>query len=257
MKNIIFLILLGPLLFSQNFQTKDSLKVLAKSNFKSMEVFENKNGKLTPTRNYSYDKNKNEITIKNVSDKNKEWIKTVVQLDDTYRIIQENKIIEGMMISEKENKLVKKQVSKIKQYTYVYNSIQIESYNNEGHLYKKEFNLVDDKDRLIYSTLLLNASSDIVVAQTERYNWIDNNSYDYEKLTFNAPKSRVEGVYKLNPYGDRHSFKGSMTINDKTELLDFSLEEKIKKFDSKGNLMKIYILDNGKENILEKRKIVY
>lgn len=67
MKSIFFLIFLSPFLFSQNYREKDSLKILAQSNFKSIEVFENKNGKLIPTKNYSYNSHKNEIIIKNGS----------------------------------------------------------------------------------------------------------------------------------------------------------------------------------------------
>ncbi|KAB1231190.1 hypothetical protein [Chryseobacterium viscerum] len=257
MRNIFFFLLLGPLLLSQNFKIKDSLKVLAKSNFKSMEVFENKKGELIPTRNYSYDQSKNEITIKNTSDKNKEWIKTIIKLDKNYNTLEEQRVIEGMMISEKENILIKKQVSIITKYYLNNNTLQIERFDSKEKLSVKEFNLLDEKDRVIESIQMLNISNNIVVAQIEKYNWINDHSYKYEKLTFNAPKSILIGTYQLNQYGEVQSFKGRMTINGNTELYDYNLEVKLKQFDSKGNLVKVYTLNNGKENIVEERKIIY
>ncbi|GEM_PF-1984889 len=258
MKKIFFLILLGPLFFSQNYQTKDSLKILAKSNFKSMVVFENKNGKLIPARDYRYDQNKNEITIKNVSDKNKEWVKTIVNLDNNYEIKESEKIIEGMMISEKENALVNQQVSMLTKYSYNNNkTIDIKNYNSKGILSGKEF-IILNKDGLISESIkLFNVPDDIVVTQIERYNWIDDKSYHYEKLTFNAPKSRFIGVYTLNQYGEREFFKGSMTLNDETEMINTPFENKLKKFDKKGNIVQLYVINNGKETVVEERKIIY
>lgn len=257
MKNIFFLILLGPFLFSQNFQTKDSLKSLAMSNFKTMEVFVNKNGKLNSVRRYSYDQNKNEITIQNVSDKNKEWIKTIIRFDSDYKIKEEERVTEGVVISEKENILVNKQISMIKKYNYTGTTIQINSFDSKNKLYKTIFQLFDNKNRLMERLNLLIASNDITVDGIERYNWIDDKSYNYEKLTFTFPRTHIIGVYNLNSYNEILSFKGSMTANDKTELFDYYIEKKLKQFDSKGNLIKVYTLDNGKESILEERKIVY
>lgn len=165
MEKILFLILLGPLLFSQDFQTKDSLKTLAKSNFKSMEVFENKNGKLISTRNYSYDQNKNEITIKNVSEENREWLKTIIKLDNNYNIIEEEKIIEGTVISEKENVFVNKQFPMIKKYSYSNNTINMKDYDSKGKLSKQKINIFDDKNRITESLLLLYTSNDIIIAE--------------------------------------------------------------------------------------------
>lgn len=258
MKNIFFLIFLGPFFFSQNFQIKDSLKILAVSKFKTMDIYKNKNGKLIPVRNYSYDQNKNEITIKNTSDTNEEWVKTIIRLDNDYNIKEEEKVIEGMMISEKENKLVNKRISMITKYSYIYNTVHIKEYDDSGRLFIKQFNLFDDQNRIVESIRIFNSYDDIVISKIEKYNWIGNDSYNYEKLTFNAPRSQVTGVYKLNQYGERQSFKGSIIINDKTDFFDFSFEKKIRQFDSKGNIVKISVIeDDGKENILEERKIVY
>ncbi|WP_153395291.1 hypothetical protein [Chryseobacterium vaccae] len=257
MKNIFFLIFLGPLLLAQNFQTKDSLKILAMSNFKTIEVLVNKNGKLNSVRRYSYDQNKNEITIQNVSDKNKEWIKTIIKLDNDYKIKEEERITEGMVISEKENKLINKEVSMINKYNYTKNTIQVQKFNSNGNLSTKEFCLIDKENRIIERIILFNSHNDIVVDGIERYNWIDDKSYNYEKLTFTFPRTQIIGVYSLNSYNEIASFKGSMTANDKTELFDYYIEKKLKQFDSKGNLIKVYTLENNKENILEVRKIVY
>lgn len=257
MKNLFFLIFLGPFLFSQNFQTRDSLKTLAISNFKSMEVFQNKNGKLAPVRNYNYDTKKSEITIKNVSNKNKEWLRTIIKLDNNYNIKEEEKVIEGMMISEKGNTLVKLQVSMLKEYIYNNQTIQMCNFDSKGSLSTKELSFFDDKKRIIEKLILLKVPNDIVIAEIEKYNWIDDYSYDYEKQTFNFPRTKIAGVYKLNQYGEIESFKGNMTINDNTELYDYNLGKKLKQFDSKGNLIKVYTVDNGKENVLEERRIVY
>lgn len=257
MKKIFFLILLGPLLLSQNFQTKDSLKILAQSNFKSMEIFKNENGKLLPTESYSYNQDKREFIIKNISDKNKDWIKTIVTLDNDYNIQEEEKIIEAMIISENENALVKKQVSLKKKYVYSKNTVSIKDYNDKGGLMGKKFMLFDKEDRIIESINLFNIPEDIIITEIEKYNWINSSSYNYEKLTFNAPKSKVTGVYKLNKYGDRESFKGSFIVNNKTELIDYHFDEKIKKIDSKGNLIQVYEIKDGNEMLIEERKIIY
>lgn len=257
MKNLFFLFLLGPFLFSQNFQTKDSLKILAKSNFKSMEVFEVKNERLIPLRNYTYDKNKNEITIKNSSDKNKEWLRTIIKFDNNYNITDVEKTTEGMVISEKENSLVKKQISVITKYFYNNNTVEINEYNDKGHLSLKQFKLFDDKNRIIEQIRLFNIPDDIVVSEIEKYNWIDNNSYNYEKLTFHAPKSRLTGVYKLNQYGDRESFRGNIYLNGMPEDASFDFDKKIKKFDSKGNLIQVYKIDKKIQTLIEERKIIY
>jgi len=253
-----FLIFLCPFLYSQNYQVKDSLKVLAMSKFKLMKVFENKNGRFDPVRNYSYDQNKNEITIQNVSEKNKEWIKTIIRLDNAYNIKEEEKIIEGMMISEKENILVKKQVSMVTKYSYnSNNTVDIKNYNSQGSFSGKEFIALDEGNRINESIRLFNISDDIVVTQIEKYNWIDDRNYHYEKLTFNAPKSKVIGIYTLNVYGERAFFKGSITLNDEKQIINTPFENKLKKFDTKGNFIKLYTLVNGKENIIEERKIIY
>ena len=257
MKKAFFLIFLCPFLYSQNYQIKDSLKMLAISNFKSMNVFENKNGRLSPVRNYSYDQNKNEITIQNVSEKNKEWSKTIIHLDNAYNIIEEEKIIEGI-ISEKENKLQKKQVSLITKYSYnSNNTIDIKNYNSKGNFSGKEFIILDEANRISENIRLFNISDDIVVTQIEKFKWIDDRNYHYEKITFNAPKSKVIGIYTLNEYGERVFFKGSMILNDETQIINSPFENKLKKFDNKGNIIKLYTLVNGKENIIEERKIVY
>jgi hypothetical protein len=248
---------LGPLLFSQKYQTRDSPKVLALSNFKSMDVFENKNGKMNPKRNYSFDKSKNAITIKNIADKNKEWIMTIIKLDEKYNIQEVERIVEGTMISEKENTLVKKQASIIKKYNYVDNTIQIQNFNSVGNLSTKEFHLLDKKNRIIESLVLFNSNNDIIISEIVKYNWIDNKSYNYEKQTFNSPKTQIVGVYKLNLYGEIQSFEGSMTINGNKEIYNYTLEQKLKQFDSKGNLTKIYTTNKGKEIVLEERRIIY
>ncbi|AZB28704.1 hypothetical protein [Chryseobacterium balustinum] len=257
MKKIFFLILLGPLLLSQNFQTKDSLKILAQSNFKSMEIFKNENGKLLPTESYSYNQDKREFIIKNISDKNKDWIKTIVTLDNEYNIKEEEKIIEGMIISDKENILVKKQVSLKNKYVYSNNTVSIKKFNDKGSLMGKKFMLFDKENRIIESISLFNIPEDIVITEIEKYNWIDTSSYNYEKITFNAPKSKVTGVYKLNKYGDRKSFKGSFIVNNKAELIDYHFNEKIKKNDSRGNLIQVYEIENGSKILIEERKIIY
>lgn len=256
MKKYFFLIFLCPFLYSQNYQIKDSIKVLAMSSFKSMEVFENKNGRLNPVRNYSYDQNKNEITIQNISGKNKEWIKTIIRLDKVYNIKEEEKIIEGM-ISEKENMLVKKQVSMVTKYSYDNNTVSIKNYNSKGNFSGKEFIVLDEESRISEDLKLFNISNDIVVTQIEKYNWIDDKNYHYEKVTFNAPKSKVIGIYTLNEYGERAFFKGSMNLNGETQIINTPFENKFKKFDAHGNIIKLYTLVNGKENIIEERKIVY
>lgn len=48
-----------------------------------------------------------------------------------------------------------------------------------------------------------------------------------------------------------------MSINDKTELLDFDLGGKLKKIDSKGNLIQVYKIDNKVKTLIEERKIIY
>lgn len=257
MKKIFFLILLGPLLLSQNFQTKDSLKILAQSNFKAMEIFKNENGKFLPIESYSYNQDKREFIIKNISDKNKDWIKTIVTLDNDYNIKEEEKIIEAIIISENENALVKKQVSLKKKYDYSNNTVSIKDYNDRGDLMGKKFMLFDKENKIIESINLFNIPKDIIITEIEKYNWIDSSSYNYEKLTFNAPKSKVTGVYKLNKYGDRESFKGNFVINNKAELIDYRFNEKIKKIDSKGNLIQVYEIKNGNEMLIEERKIIY
>lgn len=257
MKSIFFLIFLGPFLFSQNYQAKDSLKILAQSNFKSVEVFENKNGNLLLTKKYSYDSSKNKITIENTAEKNKEWLKTIIRLDKDFNIQEEERITEGMVISEKENKLIKKQVSMLKKYFYRNNIIEIKNYNSTGNLSIKEFKILDKENRIIENISLFKTTDDIVVSEIEKYNWIDDESYNYEKVTFSFPRVKIIGMYKLNQYGEVQSFKGSMTTNDKTELYDYDLGKRLKKFDSKGNLIKIYTIDNGRENIIEERRIVY
>ena len=258
MKNLFFLFLLGPFLFSQNFQTKDSLKILAESNFKSMEVFEVKAEKLIPLRNYTYNRNKNEISIKNSSDKNIEWLRTIIRFDNNYNITEVEKITEGMIISDKDNSLVKKQISVITKYSYNNNNtVQINQYNDKGNLSFKLFKLFDDKNRIIEQIKLFNIPDDIIVSEIEMYNWINNNSYNYEKLTFHAPKSRLTGIYKLNEYGDRESFTGSIYLNSNQEDASFDFDKKIKKFDSKGNLIQVYKISNKVQTLIEERKIIY
>ena len=257
MKEILLLILIGPLFLSQNFQTKDSLKILAKSNFKSMEIFEYESGKLESKRKYFYNKSSNEITIVNVSDKNKEWLKTIVRLDQDYNIKEEEKIVEGTAISEKENILVKKQLSMIRRYYSTINTCEIETYDSNGKLSKKEFRLLNDDNQIIENIVLLNIPNNIVISEVHRYYWINKKSYKYEKLTFNAPKSKIIGVYRLNQYGDIESFKGNLYINNTQEDASFDFDKKIKKFDSKGNLIQVYKIDNKVQTLIEERKIIY
>lgn len=252
-----FLFLLGPLLLSQTFQTKDSLKTLALSNFKSVEVFENKNGKLVPTRNYNYNQKANEITIINASNENKEWAKTIFKLDNNYTIREEEKIMDGNVVSEKGNFFRKKQLSMITKYSSIDNTLQVESYDSNGKLSRKEFKLLDSKGRIIENLILLNIPNDIVVAEIEKYDWIDDKSYNYEKLTFNAPKSKVVGLYKLNQYGDRESFQGYLYIQNSKEDMSTDFDKKINKFDLKGNLIQVYKMEDGKQILLEERKITY
>ncbi|UKB86100.1 hypothetical protein LF887_10880 [Chryseobacterium sp. MEBOG06] len=258
MKNIFFFIFLSPFLYSQNYQVKDSLKVLAMSNFKSMVVFENKNGKLIPKRNYSYDQSKNQIIIKNISEKEKQWLMTIIKLDKNYHIQEEERVFEVMLTPEKENISVNKQVSMIRKYFYnSNNTVDIKDYNSNGVFWGKEFIILDQNNNINESIKLFTIADDIVVTEIERYNWIDNKNYHYEKLTFNAPKSRVVGDYTLNQYGERSFFKGSMTLNDETEEINIPFGNKLKKFDAKGNIIQLYTLFNGKENVVEERKIVY
>lgn len=258
MKNIFFYLLLGPFLLSQNFQTKDSLSILAKSNFKSMDVFESKNGKLLPVRSYSYDKNKNEITIKNISDENKEWLKTIIRLDNNYQIMEEEKITEGMIISEKENILVKKQVSMMTKYSYDNNIVQIKDYDSNGNLSTKKYNIFDDKNHIVESIKLFNLPNDIVVSEIVKFKWNSaGTGYDYEKQQFSYPKQKVIGRYEVNKYGDIKSFKGNLYINNNQEDASFIFDQKIKNFDSKGNLTQIYKIDNKVKTLIEERKIIY
>jgi len=257
MKKIFFLIFLSPFLYSQEYQIKDSLKVLAMSNFKSMEVFKHKNGKLVPERSYSYDQSKNKITIKNTSLNEKEWVMTIVTLDKNYNIKEEERVTQGKIISNGENRLIDKQTSVLTKYSYDPNSVQLEKYNYNGNLVTKEFCLLDDKNYIVEKIILFSSSNNIVISEIEKYNWINSNSYNYEKLTFNFPRTKITGLYNLNEYGEIEFFKGNMTVNDHTEAYDYNLQKKIKQFDSRRNIIKVYTLVNGKENILEERKIIY
>ena len=245
------------MLYSQIFQTKDSLKTLVESNFISMEVSERKNGKMVPTRIYSYNKESNEITIKNISTENNEWVKTIFKLDDNDNIKEEERITEGLVISEKGNYFEKKQLSMIKKYIYSRNTMQILFFDTKGELSEKEFYLYDDKNQVIEKIILLKSSNDIVVAEIERYNWVDLNSYKYEKFTFNVPKSEVVGVYQLNKYGDRVSLKGKFIFNEETELIDVQFNNVNKKFDSKRNLINVFKIENNSQTLIEERKIIY
>jgi len=222
-----------------------------------MEVLEINNGKLIPVRNYMYDRNKNEVIIKNISERNKDWLRTIIRLDSNFNIKEVERLTEGLVISEKENLLVKTQVSEIMKYFYNSSTIQINHYNSKGNLSVKEFKLYDDKNRIIEKIKLLNIPDDIVVSEIEKYKWIDDYNYNYEKLNFNAPNSKVIGLYKLNEYGDREAFVGNLYLNNSKEKADFIFEKKNRKFDSKGNLIKVYKVDNKEQILIEVRNIIY
>lgn len=257
MKNIFFIIF-GPLIFCQNFQSKDSLKILAQSNLKSMDVFESKNGKLLPVRHYNYDKYKNEITIKNISDENQGWLRTIIRLNNNYEIKEEERIIEAMIISEKENRLEKKQLSMLTKYIYDKDVVQIMVYDSKGNLSTKRLNILDKKNRVIESVMLFSIPDDIIVSEIIKFKWNSaGTSYAYEKRQFSYPKYKITGHYEVNKYGDAKSFKGNLYINNTQEDASIVFDKKNKIFDLKGNLIKVYQVKNNVQSLIEERKITY
>lgn len=100
--------------------------------------------------------------------------------------------------------------------------------------------------------------NDILISEIIKYKWHrDENGYDYEKLQLSYPKQKVIGTYRLDKYGDIESFNGNLYINNNQEDASFVFDRKIKKFDSKGNLVQVYKIDNKVQTLIEERKIIY
>lgn len=261
MKNIITFISIcfSILLFSQTndfIQFNNYIKKLTTSNFKSMEILISKNGSLVLDKKYLYEKNNNEVVIYDYSDdKKKNLLQTNLKLDSKGNIVELKDIFKGEVL--KEDKFVIKQYELKRKVLIDNDNIQITSFNSKNEIISKEIILLDDKMRKIESILFFYIPNDIIISEITKLRWNSTGmGYDYERLQFSYPKQKVIGKYKVDKYGDIESFKGDLYVNNSKEA-SFTFDKKIKSFDSKGNLVKIYKIDKKIKNIIEERKIIY
>lgn len=262
MKNIttFIAIFFSILLFSQTndfIQFNDCVKKLTVSKFKSMEVLISKNGTHILDKKYEYQKGSNEIIIYDYSnDKKENFLQTNVKVDANGNIIELADIFKGQVLEG--DKFVVKQYELKKKVLHAKDNIQITSYNSKGEIISKELILLDNKMRKVESILSFYINNDIIISEIAKFKWNSTGTaYDYEKLQLSYPKQKVIGRYEVNKYGDIESFKGNLYINNTQEDASFSFDKKIKKFDSKGNLIQVYNLKNNVQSLIEERKIIY
>ena len=262
MKNIITFIAIffSILSFSQKndiIQFNDCIKILIATNFKSMEIIVSKNGSLVLDKKYIYEKINNEIIIYDYSANKKEnFLQTNVKIDANGNITELRDIFKGNVLEG--DKFIIKQYELKKKVLIDKDNIQITSYNSKNEIISKEIILLDNKMKKVESILSFYMPNDILISEIEKFKWnSDGTAYDYEKLQFSYPKQKVIGRYEINKYGDIESFKGNLFINNTQEDASFNFDKKIKKFDSKGNLVQVYKIDNKVQTLIEERKIIY
>ncbi len=262
MKNITLFISIcfSAMIFSQTndfIQFNDCVKKLNASKFKSMEILISKNGSQILDKKYEYQKDRNEIIVYDYSnDKEKNFLQTNIKIDANGNITELKDIFKGEVLEG--DKFLIKQYELKKKVLNEKGNIQIISYNSKNEIISKEIILLDDKNRIVENIKLFNIPNDIVVSEIVKFKWNSTGtSYDYEKLQFSYPKQKVIGVYRLNEYGDIESFKGNLYINNTQEDASFDFDKKIKKFDSKGNIIQVYKIDNKVQTLIEERKIIY
>jgi hypothetical protein len=222
-----------------------------------MEILISKNGSQILDKRYEYQKDKNEIIIYDFSnDKKKDFLQTNVKIDANGNVIELTDIFKGEVLEG--DKFVVKQYELKKKFLNEKDNIQIISYNSKNEIISKEIILLDDKMRKIESILSFYIPNDILISEIVKFKWnLTGTAYNYEKLQFSYPKQKVMGVYRLNQYGDVESFKGNLYINNVREDASFVFEKKIKKFDSKGNLVQVYNIVDKVQTLTEERKIIY
>lgn len=235
----------------------DQIKTLIASNFKSMEIFSIKGGQRLLTKKYVYQKIDNEVIIYDYSnEKEQNLLHVDLKIDSNGNIIEERKVFEGE-VYEGGKMLVKKYEFR-NSILYAEDNIQITSYNSHGEISSKDIILLDDKKRKIELIKIFNIPNDIVISKIVKYKWdSDGHGYEIEQNQFSYPKQKLIGYYKLDQYGNITSFKGDLYVHNKKEDMSGDFEKKINKFDSKGNLIQIYSVDNGKQTLIEDRKIFY
>lgn len=248
------------LLFSQTndfIQFNNCIKKLTDSNFKSMEILISKNDSLVLDKKYVYEKNNNEIIIYDYSsDKKENFLQTNVKIDKNGNIVEQKDIFKGEVLEG--DKFVIKQYELKKKVLIDKDQIQITSFNSKNEIISKEIILLDDKMKKVESILSFYLPNDILISEIVKFKWNSTGTgYDYEKLQFSYPKQKVIGKYEVNKYGDVESFKGNLYINNTQEDISFILDKKNKKFDSKGNLVQVYKIDNKVQILIEERKIIY
>ncbi|KIC63695.1 hypothetical protein RM51_08545 [Chryseobacterium taiwanense] len=227
---------------------------LIKSKFDTIHIYTDKNGKLLLTKIIIYDKQKQEICLNdkdNIEDP--DVLFTIFKISNDYKIIEEKKFYKGLEI--KNNDLKDTLVSLVTKYSYGNNNIQKSYYDSKNKLSNKEFQIIDENGRKKEVINTLHLDNDIVLNDITKYFWNSKGSgyrLEYEQFTF--PRLKFIGDYKLDEYGDPILVKGKL---DAEEIKKAKFIIHKKEFDEKGNVVKIFEIENGKKIIKEERKIIY